>query len=196
MQCSIRRLSGVLVVELVDREGKRLQILEVEPTAESHHVIRYGEVDAALRHRGLRPLREWSRIDLGEGGWAGSVDLEVVRRESRESYSRWVTRGRGVAALFVIRYPDHLDADELRRRAQADRLLRQERDYQAVMRREMTPRRFLDRYPFSRFHRAVRALERSSEGTQVVSVCVDGSEVHDDDCITAKTSPPPDDPRP
>lgn len=196
MRCSVRRLSSVLAVELVDHEGSRLQILEVEPTVGQHHVIRYGEVDAALRYRGLPPLREWSRIDLGEGGWAGSVDLAVVRRELAESHSGWVTRGRGVAALFVILHPEHSDADELRRRAQTDRLLRQERDYQAVMRRSMTPRRFLDRYPFSRFHRAVRALERSPEGAEAVRVCVDGSEVHDDDCITAKVAPPLDDSRP
>ncbi|HGG56689.1 MAG TPA: hypothetical protein ENK31_02705 [Nannocystis exedens] len=196
MQCSVRRLRGVLAVELVDREGERVRVLEVEPTADDHYVVRYGEVDAALRYRGLRPLREWSRIDLGEGGWAGSIDLEVVRRQLREGHSRWIARGRGVPGLFVVKYPNHIDADEFRLRAQAERALREERDYQAVMRGEMTPRRFLDRYPFSRFSGAIRVFQRSSEGAEVVRICVEGSEVRNDDCITAETAPPSEDPRP
>lgn len=158
-KCSIRRFRGPLPVYVIDAEGARVRALEVAEAEDGRYTVRYSEVDAALRLRGQAPLERWSYVELGETGWAGRVDLREIRTELAERHRGWVERGRGVPALFVIRHPEHRDADEVRLLAEEARFLRQSEDYQAVLAGEMTPQRFLDRYLVSRFHRSVRSLE-------------------------------------
>lgn len=158
-KCSIRRFRGALPVYVIDAEGARMRALEVTDADDGRYIVRYSEVDAALRLRGKAPLERWSYVELGEAGWAGRVDLREIRTELAERHRGWVERGRGVPALFVIRHPEHRDADEVRLLAEEARFLRQSEDYQAVLAGEMTPQRFLDRYLVSRFHRSVRSLE-------------------------------------
>ena len=158
-KCSIRRFRGALPVYVIDAKGARTRALEVTEANDGRYVVRYAEVDAALRLRGQAPLERWSYVELGETGWAGRVDLREIRTELAERHRGWVERGRGVPALFVIRHPEHRDADEVRLLAEEARFLRQSEDYEAVLAGEMTPQRFLDRYLVSRFHRSVRSLE-------------------------------------
>jgi len=157
-KCSVQRFRGALSVYVIDAKGTRLRALEVAEAKDGRYVVRYSEIDAALRLRGKAPLERWSHVELGETGWAGTVDLREIRRESAERHRGWVERGRGVPALFVIRHPEHRDADEVRLLAEEARFLRQSEDYEAVLAGEMTPQRFLTRYLVSRFHRSVRSL--------------------------------------
>ncbi len=212
-KCSIRRFRGALPVYVIDAEGTRARVIAVEAGEDGRFVVRYADIDAALRLRHEPPLERWSHVELGEDGWAGSVDLREIRRRSTERHRVWVERGRGVPALFVIRHPEHRDADEVRLLAEEARFLRQSADYEAVLAGEMTPRRFLTRYLVSRYHRQVRSLESflpdEFEGkmpladeelseapapSEAPSACPPGAT--DDDECTPSTSPPPEDPRP
>ncbi len=220
-KCSIRRFRGTLPVYVIDAKGTRVRAIEVKAIEDGRFVVRYAEVDAALRLRDEPPLERWSHVELGEEGWAGSVDLREIRRESTERHRAWVERGRGVPALFVIRHPEHRDADDVRLLAEEARFLRQSADYRAVLAGEMTPRRFLTRYLISRYHRQVRSLESflpdelegkvpladadlSEEPTPTLEpdeaqdkaedACPSGA-TNNDEC-TPSTSPSPEDPRP
>jgi hypothetical protein len=164
-KCAVRRYRGPLAVAVVDAAGQRTPVLEIRPQRDGRYVVRYAEVDAALGHRGQPRLVAWERLELGVGGWAGTVDLAAGRREARDRHAKAVLTGRGVPALFVVRHPEHPAADDARLLAEESRLLRKQGDYEAVVGGTMSPRRFLARYVISRYHRAVREIERGGSPT-------------------------------
>ncbi|MEZ4379965.1 MAG: hypothetical protein R3A79_01365 [Nannocystaceae bacterium] len=193
-RCAVRRYRGPLVVVVVDAAGQRTPVFDVRPQSDGRYVVRYAEVDGALEHQGLPRLDTWSHLELGVGGWAGAIDLAALRRETRDRYAQAVLAGRGVPALFVVRYPDHLAADDARLLAEESRLLRKQSDYEAVVAGTMSPRRFLARYVISRYHRAVRELERGASPAEVKAAADCPPE--SDDCRAPATATPPADPRP
>ncbi|MCA9662844.1 MAG: hypothetical protein KC486_31180 [Myxococcales bacterium] len=183
-KCAVRRYRGPLAVVVVDAAGQRAPVFEIRPQSDGRYVVRYAEVDAALGHRGLPRLVAWDRLELGVGGWAGSVDLAAGRSEARDRHAKAVLTGRGVPALFVVRHPEHPAADDARLLAEESRLLRKQGDYEAVVDGTMSPRRFLARYVISRYHRAVREIERGVSPSEPAppppkEICPEGHDVDD-----------------
>lgn len=162
--CKIRRYEGPVPVVLVDAEGGRVTALVVRADREGRVSIRFAEVDAALRLAGRAPLLEWSRLEIGEGGWGGEVDLQVLRVAAADGHAAAVRAGRGVPALFVEIHGDHPEADAIRLLAAEAEAQRQGADYEAVVDGRLSPRRFLERHAISRFRQAVEALERGPAG--------------------------------
>jgi len=160
--CRLRRHQGEVALVLVDREGGRHEPLPPLRTDRDGRVeLRFTALDHALRVLGAGTLDDYARIELGEGGWAGHVDLEQLLRFRADWHRTWVLRGRGVPGLFAVRHPEHPDADDARTLAAEATLARQARDYERVEAGELSARAFLDRHPRSPYRRRVEVLLRA-----------------------------------
>lgn len=157
--CKVRRYTGPVAVTVVDEAGARAPAIVGQADAAGRLTIDFAAVDGALRVAGRLPLLAWSRLEIGAGGWGGSVDLAVLRAAAAERHADAVRRGRGVPALFVVAHADHPEADAVRLLAAEAQVRRQGADYQAVVDGRFPPRRFLERHAISRFRQAVEALE-------------------------------------
>jgi hypothetical protein len=165
--CRLRRYQGEVPVVLVDREGRRREPLPPMRTDRDGRMeLRFAELDHALRVLGEGTLDGYTRIELGNDGWAGHVDLEQLLRFRADWHLSWLLRGRGAAGLFAVRHPDHPGADDARTLAAEALLERQARDYERVEAGELSPRAFLDRHPRSPYGRRVESRLRARSTTR------------------------------
>jgi hypothetical protein len=156
--CWVRRYSGELALAGVSADGERTpRVFVARVDGDGRVAIDLAQIDASLRRGGLPGLDGYVRLELGVGGWAGSVDLVAARRQFADLHAAAVQRGRGVPALLPVRHPDHPGADRVRGLALEATLRRQEVDFQAVQRGELPPHRFLERYAWSPYRQLVAA---------------------------------------
>lgn len=160
--CWIRRYTGPLAITGVRPDGSRVAALAVQ-VVEGHVELDLARLVVSLDRRGLPDLDAFVRLEFGEGGWAGSIDLVAQRARLADAHAAAVQRGRGVAALFEVRNPGHGEVDAMRNLALAAALRRQEADLRAVQRGELTPRRFLERHAWSPYRGIVAAMEAPRE---------------------------------
>jgi hypothetical protein len=148
--CWVRRYTGEVTLAAVLPDGRRVErVFVARSDGEGRVELDLLHVDANLRRRGEPGLDAYVRLELGADGWAGSVDLVAMRAQLADQHAAWVQRGRGVPGLMVVRHPEHASADRIRALALEAAIKRQEVDYQAVVRGELTARRFRERYPWS-----------------------------------------------
>jgi len=148
--CWVRRYSGEVPISAVLPDGRRVErVFVVHGDGDGRVEFDLLHVDASLRRRGQPGLDAYVQLELGAGAWAGRVDLVAMRAQLADQHAGWVQRGRGAPGLMVVRHPDHASADRIRALALEAALKRQEADYQAVVRGELTARRFRERYPWS-----------------------------------------------
>ncbi|MCX4244357.1 hypothetical protein [Paraliomyxa miuraensis] len=160
--CRLRRHQGELSLVLIDRAGRRHEPLPpVRADRDGRVSVRFGAVDRALRALGKGSLDGYARLELGDGGWAGHVDLDELLRLRADWHLTWLQRGRGAPGLFVVQHPRHPRADTARTLAADAALARQERDAERVEEGELPPQVFLDRYPRSPYRRRVEAWMRA-----------------------------------
>ncbi len=155
--CRLRRLEGTLPVSGVTASGERHAALLVVPVDFGRVNLEFIELDRALRQRGHEGLDGFASLELGEGAWAGEIDLARARDSLTAAHLQWVQQGRGVPALFVARHPEHPSVVEVRALANEADLHRQQRDYEAVVEGRITPLKFLERHPSSSFELEVQA---------------------------------------
>ncbi len=193
--CRLRRLEGTLPVSGVTASGARHEAMLVVPVDFGRVELEFIEIDRALRQRGLAGLDGFASLELGEGAWAGAIDLARARASLTAAHLRWVQQGRGVPALFVARHPDHPRAVDVRALANEADLHRQQRDYEAVVEGRITPLKFLERHPSSSFEIEVQArvdLGGSRSGPDARFVPGPSSQVRVAKPVTADdTTPPP-----
>lgn len=160
--CRPWRYEGEVSLVLVDRAGGRHEPLPPLRTDRDGHLeLRFTALDHALQELGAGTLYDYARIELGEGAWAGHVDLEQLLRLRADWHLAWVLRGRGAPGLFVAGHPGHAGADAARTLTAEGLLERQARDYERVEAGELPARAFLDRYPRSPHRRRVEASMRA-----------------------------------
>lgn len=157
-------------------DGTRwLDVFEIESDVDGRVTLDFAELDAALRSRGMPSLDAFVRLELGNRGWAGVLDLGRMREFIADWHFEWVRRGRGAPGLFVARHPEHERAGAARALAVEGILARQERDYLAVARGELLPREFLWRYAWSPYRRSVEAMAAGRSAAEKPSAELAGS---------------------
>lgn len=157
--CRQRRYRGEVSVALVDAAGHRADLPALVSDRDGNLRVVITEIDAAARFAGLGDLRRWRWIELGEGAWAGRIDLAKLHGFLADWHARWVTQGRGVPGLFAVAHPEHAQAEDARALAVEAKLARQRADFDAVRHGKMSARRFLARHPGSAYR---RELQRGS----------------------------------
>lgn len=156
--CRFSRYSGPLEVTAFEADGTSYPgILQLEADEGAVRLV-FSEADAVLRAHGFRGLDNFEQLQIGRGGWAGTVNLRRLREFMAVWHFVWVVRGRGAPALFTALHPEHPRVKDAQALAVEAALGRQERDYLAVARDEMTARRFLERYVWSPYRRSVAAM--------------------------------------
>ncbi len=156
--CRVERYRGQLRLFAVSQTGRQVDAGVLDTDDAGRGELKFTDVDATLREAGHGGLDEFARLTLGNGAWAGTIDLRRLRRLVADWHFEWVARGRGSAALFVARYPGHERAGVARALAVEATLARHERDYRAVARGEFAAERFLARYAWSPYRRSVMTL--------------------------------------
>jgi hypothetical protein len=151
LRCELHRYSGELQIIAVTADGRRYADLLSIKVEDGRAVLPYVALDHVLRTRGFNGLDAFEALELGEGGWAGRVNLVTLRAALADVHAVWVGRGRGVPALFVRRHPQHLGTADARVLASEAVLIRQARDYQAVVEGQLSPLTFLERHPSSSY---------------------------------------------
>jgi len=156
--CWVRRYTGPLAIAGVLPDGRTVPAIAVVQVREGRARIDLTRLAVDLDRRGLAGLDGFVRLELGVGGWAGDVDLVAMRASLADHHAAAVQRGRGVAALLPVRHPDHPRADRVRALALKATLERQDADFKAVERGELSPHRFLERHAWSPYRRLVAAM--------------------------------------
>ena len=156
--CRLTRYTGPLEVTAVEPDGTSYPGI-IELRAEEGLVrLEFAEADAVLRAHGFVGLHAFAELQLGHSGWAGTVNLERLREFLGLWHFVWVVRGRGAPGLFAALHPEHPRSGDARALSVETSLARQEQDYLAVARGELSPRRFLERYVWSPYRRSVAAM--------------------------------------
>jgi hypothetical protein len=156
--CRLRRYSGPLEVTALEPDGTSYPGI-IELTAREGIVrLSFAEADAVVRAHGFSGLDAFSSLELGRGAWAGSVNLDRLREFLGLWHFVWVVRGRGSPGLFAALHPQHPRVGDAHALSVEMSLARQERDYLAVARGELSARRFLERYVWSPYRRSVAAM--------------------------------------
>jgi hypothetical protein len=156
--CWVRRYTGPLAITGVLPDGRKLPAIAVVQVQEGRARVDLTRLTVDLDRRGLPGLDGFVRLELGADGWAGEVDLVAMRASLADHHAAAVLRGRGVAALLAVRHPDHPRADRIRALALKATLERQDADFKAVERGELSPYRFLERHAWSPYRRLVAAM--------------------------------------
>lgn len=156
--CWVRRYTGALTISGVLADGSRVPAVEVLQVREGQASLDLTRLAVSLDRRGLAGLDAFVRLEIGADAWAGGVDLVAVRTSLADFHAAAVQRGRGVAALLPVRHPDHPAADRVRAQALKTTLLRQDADFKAVERGELSAHRFLERHAWSPYRRVVAAM--------------------------------------
>lgn len=156
--CSVRDYDGTVRLYGVRPDGEVVRIGYL--IAEGGKLaLRYADIDAQARAEGwLEGIDAFVAIELGERGWAGTIDMERLRLFLANWHFDWIERGRGSAGLFAARHPEHTRADDARALAFEQTLARQERDYLDVAEGDLSPDAFLARYIWSPYRASVETL--------------------------------------
>lgn len=110
--CRTRRIKQAVPLTVIRDDGERFEaVMSVEPDAGGRIVVSYGALDLELRAAELGTLYDFARIEVGEGGWAGVVDLVRLREFRANWHLRWIRAGRGAPGLFAARHAEHPGAD-------------------------------------------------------------------------------------
>ena len=110
--CRTRRIKQAVPLTVIRDDGERFEaVMSVEPDAGGRIVVSYGALDLELRAAGLGTLYDFARIEVGQGGWAGIVDLVRLREFRANWHLRWIRAGRGAPGLFAARHAEHPGAD-------------------------------------------------------------------------------------
>lgn len=119
--CRTRRMKDAIPLTVVRDDGERFEaVTTIEPDAGGRVVVSYGALDLELRAAGLGTLYDFATIEVGQGGWAGLVDLVRLREFRASWHLRWIRAGRGAPGLFAATHAEHPGADlarELQRAA-------------------------------------------------------------------------------
>lgn len=153
--CRVRRYTGPLAIGGVLPDGHKAPAIAVVQVEEGRTRVDLTRLAVDLDRPGLDGF---VRLEFGVDGWAGEVDLVAVRAGLADHHADAVERGRGVAALLPVRHPDHPRADRIRALALKATLERQDADFKAVERGELSPYRFLERHAWSPYRRLVAAM--------------------------------------
>lgn len=105
--CRTHRVRRPIPVSVVRDDGSRHdRIVMLAPSGDGRVTLGYGELDVELRARGLGPLEDFARVEIGEGAWAGVVDLARLRGFRASWHLHWLGDGHGSRRLFDARYPE------------------------------------------------------------------------------------------
>lgn len=156
--CRLRRYAGAVDVWVQRGDGawERVEVIQTDAAGVLEVDLR--RVDRLLRTGRGRGLSDYTRLALGSGGWAGTVDLERLRAVTALWHFAWIQRGRGAPGLFAHLYPDHPRTPDARALAVEAVLARQERDFRAVADGELRPELFLERHAWSPYRTPVREM--------------------------------------
>jgi hypothetical protein len=152
--CRVSRYRGKVTLSVRNRGGVAVSML-IRTDVDGRADASFAEIDEWLEEHEGRSLDSFDVLELGVGGWAGSIDLGRVRKLTADLHLGWVVRGWGVPALFAKRHPTHAGESDARALAVESQLARQEHDYRAVARGEMSARAFLSRHVWSPFRISV-----------------------------------------
>jgi hypothetical protein len=162
--CHVRAWTGPVTVELREPGGRWIA-LEVVPTSDrdGRLDLDYADLDRWSLEHGHRELDAYAALRIGRGGWAGTYSLDRLRALQADLHARWVTGGRGAPGLFALRHPEHPRAAAATELAVEARLARQEADFAAVLRGELSPAAFLDRHAWSPLRVRVAAMLEATD---------------------------------
>lgn len=148
--CRLRRATRPVTVAVVDGAGRRIaDVMTLRPDADGRIALSYGALDLELRAAGHGTLHDFDRAEVGQGGWAGTVDLARLREFRASWHLQWVRAGRGAPGLFVARHPEHSGAAAAQTLAEQAAAERARALLRRVLAGEVTPQEFLRRYPDS-----------------------------------------------
>lgn len=163
-RCRVRPYRGPITLTVVaDDRTVSLDRLDLRSDRDGYFELTFADVDAALRGAGAGGLDDYTRLELGAGGWAGAIELGRWRALLAEYHYRWVERGRGSPALFVHRHGDRSRGRDASALALEARLARQAHDLALVEEGQLTPRAFIDRHVWSPFRRIVERMLTEEE---------------------------------
>jgi hypothetical protein len=168
--CRVAPYRGPVTVTAVARDGRRTRGPELATDRDGELVIDLAALDDELRADTGRGLDGYARLELGRDGWAGAVDLEALRRFRADYHLAWVRAGRGAPGLHAVLHPDHPRADVARALALEAQLARQQGDFAALGRGELTPAAFLDRHVWSPLRRAVEQMLAGDPRAPTISI--------------------------
>lgn len=186
--CSVRDYDGTVRLYGVRADGEVVRIGYLRAEG-GKLALRYADIDAQARAEGwLEGLDAFAAIELGEGGWAGTIDMDRLRLFLGNWHFDWIERGRGSAGLFAARHPEHRRADDALALAFEQTLARQERDYLDVAEGDLSPQAFLARYVWSPYRASVETLSRDATRPSADAGAADGPGVED---VVPPAEPPP-----
>lgn len=155
--CRVRRYHGPLQIGVRAQGGAIEPVLTVRADLDGRVEVVFAEVDATLRARGRPGLTGAATLVVGAEAWAGEVELTTLRAQTADWHAAWISRGRGLPALFAPLHPEHPEAAAMRALALEAAIKRQAADAEAVRRGELSRRRFLARHAWSPFRTLVEA---------------------------------------
>lgn len=155
--CRVRRYQGPLQVSVRAPDGATLAVFTAQSDLDGQVEIVFAEVEAILRARGRPGLAAFQALIFGANGWVGDVDLTTIRAQTADWHATWVSRGRGLPALFSPLHPEHAAGAAMRALALEAAIKRQAADAEAVRRGELSRRRFLERHAWSPYRTLVEA---------------------------------------
>jgi hypothetical protein len=168
--CRVVPYHGRVSITAIARNGQRVAGPALLAGRSGELEIDLAALDEELRAIAGNGLDGFERLELGRHGWAGSVDLSVLRRFRADYHLAWVRAGRGAPGLHAVLHPDHPRADIARALALEAQLARQQRDFAALGRGELTPAAFLDRHVWSPLRRAVEQMLAGDPRPPTVSI--------------------------
>jgi len=163
VRCRLRPWRGPVGLALRDAHGVWTELAPLHADREGRLQVRFADLDAGLRRTGDGTLGDRTALRVGRDGWAGTYDLARLREVQADLHASWIGRGRGVPALFGVLHPGHDRARAIAELAVEARLARQELDFAAVGRGELTPEAFLDRHVWSPLRLRVMMMMLSAD---------------------------------
>jgi hypothetical protein len=168
--CRVVPYRGRVTITAITGDGRRAPGPALVTARDGELEIDLAALDEELRAGGGRGLDGYARLELGRGGWAGGIDLAVLRRFRADYHLAWVRAGRGAPGLHSVLHPDHARSDVVRSLALEAQLARQQRDFAALGRGELTPAAFLDRHVWSPLRRAVEEMLAGDPRRATISI--------------------------
>jgi hypothetical protein len=154
-RCRTRLFSGEIALTAITPQGDRTPLPGRVQVRGGQFSLSFTTLEQLAPPGGLG---DYSFVEIGAGAWAGSINLESLRSLEASWHRHWVTRGRGSASLYVAAHPESPELGEVRALVVEAQLARQEADYLAVGRGELSARGFLDRHLWSPYRRSVREM--------------------------------------
>lgn len=153
--CRVRRYEGPLAVAVRRRDGAVEPVMSMKVGQNGQIEVTFAEIEASLRAQRRPGLADAAAVLFGAGAWAGHVEMEALGREAASWHASWVSRGRGLPALFGSLHPEHPASATMRVLALEAALRRQAADAEAVRRGTLSRRRFLERHAWSPYRSLV-----------------------------------------